>query len=202
MSAGSAELGLIVAGCAQLAAFYDLPASVAAGMTDAKVPDAQSGAEKALTATLAAQAGASLITEAAGMQASLLATSFESYVIDDDLLAAVQRAVRGIEVTDETLALDVIRDAVAGDGHFLGQPATRAAMRRDYVYPAVGDRDSPATWEAGGAWDVRERARVQVRAVLGTHYPDHVDPEVDDRIRNRFNILLPREAMRPGNGRW
>ncbi len=202
MSGGSAENGLIVAGCAQMAGFYDLPGSVAAGMTDSKVPDAQSGSEKAYTLTLAAQAGSTLITEAAGMQASLMSTAFEAYVIDDDMLAAVQRAVRGIEVTDETLAFDMIRDTVHGDGQFLSHPQTRARMRSDFVYPAVGDRNSTSSWEDGGARDVRERARDRVRQTLGTHYPEHISRDLDDRIRGSFEILLPREAMRPGNGRW
>ena len=202
MTAGSAENAVIVAGCAQMAGFYDLPGSVAAGMTDAKVPDAQSGSEKAYGATLAAHAGASLICEAAGMQASLLSTSFESYVIDDDMLAAVQRTVRGIEVTDDTLALDMIRETIADEGHFLGHPETADRMRSDFVYPAVGDRSSPSSWEDGGARDVRERARDRVRRTLGTHYPEHISRDVDDRIRGAFDIQLPREAMRPGNGRW
>ena len=202
MSGGSPENGLIVAGCAQMAGFYDLPGSVASGMTDSKVPDAQSGAEKASTALMAANAGSSMVTEAAGMQAGLMATAFEAYVIDDDMLAAVQRTVRGIEVTDETLAFDMIRDVVRGDGHYLGHPETRARMRSDFVYPAIGDRQTPNAWEEAGAMDVRERARLQVRETLSTHYPDHVSMEVDDRIRAAFDILLPREAMRPGNGRW
>jgi trimethylamine--corrinoid protein Co-methyltransferase len=202
MSAGSAENGLIAAGCAQMATFYDLPGSVAAGMTDSKLPDAQSGAEKASTATLAANAGASLICEAAGMQASLLSTSLEAYVIDDDMLAAVQRTVRGIEVTDETLAFEMINEVVHDEGHFLAHPATRGRMRRDFVYPVVGDREAPVPWEAGGRRDVRDRARERVRTVLRTHYPDHISPALDDRIRAAFDIGLPREAMQPGHGRW
>jgi trimethylamine--corrinoid protein Co-methyltransferase len=202
MSGGSPENGLIVAGCAQMAGFYDLPGSVAAGMTDSKVPDAQSGAEKASTALMAANAGSSMVCEAAGMQGSLMSTAFEAYVIDDDMLAAVQRTVRGIEVTDETLAFDMIRDVVRGEGHFLGHPETRLRMRRDFVYPAVGDRATPDAWEQAGGRDVRERARDRVRSVMRSHYPEHIGRDIDDRIRGAFDILLPREAMRPGNGRW
>jgi trimethylamine--corrinoid protein Co-methyltransferase len=202
MTGGSAENGLLVAGCAQMAGFYDLPGSVAAGMTDSKVPDAQAGSEKAYTVMMAANAGSSLITEAAGMQASLMSTAFEAYVIDDDMLAAVQRTVRGIEVTDETLAFDMIRDVVGGDGHFLGHPETRRRMRSDFVYPAVGDRESPNVWESGGSRDIRERARQQVRETLASHYPGHISRDTDDRIRDAFGILLPPDAMRPGNGRW
>jgi trimethylamine--corrinoid protein Co-methyltransferase len=105
-------------------------------------------------------------------------------------------------VTDETLAFDMIRDVVHGDGHFLGHPETRRRMRSDFVYPAIGDRETPAAWEEGGSMDARERARLRVRETLSTHYPDHVSTDVDDRIRGAFDIGLPREAMRPGTGRW
>ena len=202
MSAGGAEQGLLSAGCAQMADFYGIPGSTASGMTDAKIPDAQSGAEKAYTLTLAAQAGSTLIMESAGMHASLLGTAFESYVIDNDMLGAIQRTVRGIEVTDETLSFEVIRGVVHGDGHFLGDQQTLERMETDYVYPAVADRSTPNAWEEDGSRDVRERARDRVVEVMRSHFPDHIDDAVDERIRSAFKISLPRAAMRPGNDRW
>lgn len=203
MCSGSAELGLIVAGCAQMASsFYNLPGSVAAGMSDSKLPDAQSGAEKGYTVALAAQAGSTLIMESAGMQASLMGANYESYVIDNDMLGAVQRTVRGIEVNDDTLSYDVIKETVFGEGHYLGSAQTIERMETDYFYPAVGDRQPPATWEEYGRLDVRDRAKEQVKQTLRTHYPTHIDPKIDDQIRQRFNILIPKKAMKAGNGRW
>lgn len=201
MCSGSAELGLIVAGCAQMAAFYDLPGSVAAGMTDSKVPDAQAGAERANTLTLAAQAGSTLIMESAGMMASLMAANFESYVIDNDILGAVQRSVRGIEVNDDTLSYGTIEEVVYGEGHFLGSAQTIARMETDYFYPTIGDRQAPAIWEKYGQLDARDRAREQVKQTLRSHYP-RLDDALDAKIRQRFNIVLPREDMMAGNGRW
>lgn len=202
MSGGSGEQGAMAAVCGQLLRFWDLPGGVSAGMTDAKIPDAQSGAEKAHTLTLAAQSGASMILEAAGMQASLMSVALESFVLDNDMLGAVLRGVRGIEVNDETLAFDAIRDVVRGDGHFLGQPATLSRMRTDFVYPEVGDRRSPAVWEEDGCRDARERAQDRVREILGRHYPANLDPALDGRIRDAFDIELPVEFMGPGSGRW
>lgn len=202
MSGGSGEQGVMAAVCAQLLRFWDLPGSVAAGMTDSKIPDAQAGAEKAHTVTLAAQAGASMVLEAAGMHASLMSVALESFVIDNDMLGSVMRGVRGAEVTEETLGFDVIRSVVHGDGHFLGQPGTLARMKTDFVYPQVGDRRPPTAWEEDGCHDVRDRARTRAREILTTHYPTHLDPALDDRIRATFDIRLPQAAMRPGNDRW
>ena len=202
MCSGSAELALLVSGCAQMANFYGLPGSVAAGMSDSKLPDTQSGAEKGYTLALAAQAGSTLIMESAGMQASLLGASFESYVIDNDTLGAVQRTVRGIEVNEETLSFETIKNVVNGEGHFLGQSQTIERMETHYFYPAVGDRNSPEDWADQGSTDVRQRAREKVSKTLAEHYPNYIDPAVDAKIRQHFKIHLPQEAMRSGNGRW
>ncbi|MFQ5985373.1 MAG: trimethylamine methyltransferase family protein, partial [Alphaproteobacteria bacterium] len=201
-SGGSGEEALLMAASAQMANFYDLPGGVAAGMSDSKLPDAQAGYEKGYTTALAGLAGANLIYESAGMLASLLATSFEGFVIDNDLLGAVLRTVRGIEVTDEKLSVDVIEEVVDGEGHYLGHDQTLSLMERDYVYPQVGDRRNPDDWREDGAADVRERARQEVRATLARHYPTHIDPAIDRSIRERFPIRLPRDHMRPGNARW
>ena len=201
MSGGSGEQAVLMAACAQMANFYDVPCSVAAGMTDAKVPDAQSGGEKGYTVTLAAQAGANMVHESAGMHASLLGACYESFVIDNDLAGSVLRAVRGIEVTDETLSLDVIAEVTTrGPGHYLGHDQTLDAMEHHYHYPEVGCRRTPAEWEEGGARDVRDTARDRARQILASHYPDHVAAKADERIRERFEIHLPRALMRPRDG--
>jgi trimethylamine--corrinoid protein Co-methyltransferase len=66
----------------------------------------------------------------------------------------------------------------------------------------VGDRRPPVAWEEDGCHDVRHRARARVTEILSAHYPGHVPEAVDDRIRDAFDIQLPRAAMRPGNDRW
>lgn len=202
MSGGSGEQALLSAACAQMANFYDLPNSVPAGMTDSKLPDAQSGGEKGYTVSLAAQAGATMIHECAGMQGSLMGTTFEGYVIDNDLLGAILRTVKGIEVTPDTLDFEVIRDTVTGVGHYLGHAQTFARMKTDYVYPEIADRRSIGEWQDAGARDVRDVARDRVRRILGTHYPRHIGDATDAAIRAGYNIILPRERMQAGNGVW
>lgn len=202
MSGGSGEQALLSAACAQMANFYDLPNSVPAGMTDSKLPDAQSGGEKGYTVSLAAQAGATMIHECAGMQGSLMGTTFEGYVIDNDLLGAILRTVKGIEVSEDTLNFEVIRDTVMGVGHYLGHAQTFARMKTDYVYPDIADRRSISEWQDAGARDTRDVARDRVRRILAEHYPRHIGGEVDAAIRASYNIILPRERMQAGNGIW
>jgi len=131
-----------------------------------------------------------------------MALSLESMVIDNDMLGAVMRTVRGIEVNDETLSCDVIASVVHGEGHFLRTGQTLDLMRSEYEYPALADRSTPGEWEAAGSPDIRQRAGERVKQILSTHYPEYIDPAVDAKIRETYPILLPQEFMRPGNSRW
>jgi len=201
-SGGSGEEALLAAAAVQLGNFYNLPTSVGAGMSDSKLPDNQAGFEKALTTALAGHAGANYIGEAAGMQASLMGCSFEALVIDNDMLGAVQRTIRGIEVTDETLSYDLIAKTASGVGHFLGSDQTLAIMESEYLYPEVSDRRAPSDWEESGSPDIRENAEIRVREMLSSHYPSYVDEKLDEEIRRRFPILLSKEQMTAEGGRW
>ena len=198
MCGGGGEQAVLMAAAAQMGRYYDLPTSSIAGITEAKVPDAQHGYEKCLAVSQAAHAGANIITQACGMQASLLGASLEGYVVDNDMLGAILRTVRGVEAGAETLSADVIAEVSRGEGHYLGHPQTLARMERDYVYPSVADRRTPAAWEESGGEGMRARARRRAREILGEHFPRHIDDACDAMLRDGHDILIPREAMRAG----
>jgi trimethylamine--corrinoid protein Co-methyltransferase len=203
MSGGGGEQALLSAACAQMAHFYDLPGGLPAGMTDSKVPDAQSGYEKGYTLALAGLSGTNMVYESAGMHASLLGCCFESYVIDNDMIGGVLRAVRGIEVTEDSISLETIREVCEdGPGHFLGHNQTLDLMQAEYVYPRIGDRSSPKEWIEQGSTDIIKRARKTTREVLSSHYPSHVGGKLDAELRADFDIKLQRKLMRFGNDRW
>ncbi|MBP7693046.1 MAG: trimethylamine methyltransferase family protein [Anaerolineales bacterium] len=196
-SGGSPEFALMNAAAAQLAQHLRLPLYNSSSLTDSKIPDVQTGYEKGLSAATAALAGANFIHHSAGFLESMLTVAYEQYVIDDDINGSVMRLVRGIEVTDETLAVDVIHDVCAGEGHFLGHPQTLSLMNSGYYYPHTADRNTRDRWEEDGALDMRERAKRRARELLRTQWPDHLPAELDARLRSEFNLLLPRELMRP-----
>jgi len=201
-SGGSGEEALVMAATAQLCNHYGFITSTACGMTDAKTMDAQAGYEKAVTATSLALAGSNLISAYPGMVGSLIGQSFEGMLIDNDMLGNVQRLLRGIEVTEETLSYDVIADAVHGSGHYLGQRQTLELMHTEYQYPELADRSTPGEWEASGREDIYRLAHEKVRQILASHYPERISKQADVRIRQRFPIHLEPNDMRPGNGRW
>lgn len=198
MIGGSAELALMHAASAQMAHFYGLPIYNSSAITDSKIPDIQAGYEKGLTTAAAALAGSHYVHHAAGMLESLLTVAYEQYVIDDDINGQVMRLVRGLDITDESLSVDVIHEVCNGEGHYLGHPQTRRLMNSEYHYPHTANRATRSDWENEGAIDMRERARRRAQDTLRTFFPDIVPDEVDRQLRGEFNIRLPREVMRPG----
>lgn len=202
MCTGGGEQALLNAAVGQMGRFYDLACSNTGGISDSKIPDAQSGYEKALTHVISANSGVNMVYEAGGMQASLLAYSLESLVMDNDSVGAALRTVRGMEINDDTVSLNVIREVcLNGPGHFLGHGQTIDLMERDYVYPIIGDRSNPGEWREKGATSSLDRAIEQVDHTLASHYPEHIPATLDARIRERFPVHLARERMRP-NPDW
>ncbi|MBY5932343.1 trimethylamine methyltransferase family protein [Tateyamaria omphalii] len=192
MSIGSGEQALLTAGCAQMHRFYDLPGGAAAGATDSKLPDMQAGWEQMCSNVMAGLSGLNMVYEAAGMHASLLGFCHESLILGDDIIGQALRCTRGIEVTDETLALDQIAQVcMEGPGHYLGTDQTLSRMQSDCVYPTFGDRTSPKEWVERGKPDLIAKARARKDEILATRPAAAFDPVLDGAIREKFAIHLP-----------
>jgi len=191
MSGGSGEQALLTAACAQMCRFYDLPGGGPAGMADSKMPDMQAGWEQATSAVLAGLAGLNMVYESVGMHASLLGFCHESLILGDDLLGHMQRCVRGIEVTEDNLSLDVMRSVcLEGPGHYLGSEQTLNLMQTEYIYPALGDRTSPKEWNEAGRPDLLEKTTKKKHEMLASPVPAMFDPAHDADLRARFPIRL------------
>lgn len=195
MCGGGGEQAILMAGAAQMGRHFDLPTSSIAGITDSKCLDAQYGAEKALAVTMAAHAGSNIVTQAAGMQASLLGVSHAAYVSDNDMLGNILRTLRGIEVTPDNIASDVIAGVCRGEGHYLGEQHTFSRMKSDYFYPEIGDRKAPREWQEEGAPRIGDIARQKAREILVSHFPQHIPDSLDRALRDRFDIRLTREQI-------
>jgi len=191
MSGGSGEQALLTATAVQMAHYYDLPNSTIAGATDSKMPDTQSGYEKCLTVSLAVQAGANMITQAGGTQASLMGLSLESLVIDNDMLGSILRTVPAVDVSPQTLSADDIAAVATGAGHFLGETQTYARMNSDFLYPKIADRNPIAAWENAGSRDLLDRAHAHVDTILSEPADLKIDPQLDAALRRQFDIDVP-----------
>ena len=196
MSGGSGEQALLSAACAQMAQLYDLPGGAAAGMADSKIPDIQAGWEKGITNVMAGLSGLNLVYESAGMHGSLLGFCLDSLVIDNDILGECLRCVRGIEVNEDSVSLDVMRSVcLEGPGHYLGHNSTLELMQREYVYPEIGNRMSPKEWVENGKPDIVEKAVQVKQSILDNHFPRHIPDDLDSLLRQSYPIALTREQM-------
>ena len=190
MAGGGGEGAVANAAAAQLLKYVGLPSTVSAGMTDAKIADVQAGFEEGHTIALAAQAGADMINLSVGMLGSIMVASPEAMVIDNDLCGAVLRAVRGVEVSEDALDLELIERVVTGEGHYLGEAATLERMKTDFHYPGLADRRSVDEWQEAGSPSIWDQARTRVDEIL-REPPSHLPREAEARIRSTFPIQLP-----------
>jgi len=192
MSIGSGEQALLTSGCAQMHRFYDIPGGAAAGASDSKLPDMQAGWEQMCSNVMAGLSGTNMVYEAAGMHASLLGFCHESLILGDDIIGQALRCVRGIEVSDETLALDQMAAVcMGGPGHYLGTDQTLARMQSDCVYPALGSRTSPKEWAELDKPELVPSATARKLEILGAPPQAALPADLDQAIRDRFNIHLP-----------
>ncbi len=187
---GAVECGMMNAAIHQLSNHIKVPNYNSAGLSDSKVPDAQAGYEKALTALLASMGGSNYIHHSAGMLESMLTIAYEQFVIDDEIIGNCCRVLKGIDVDTEHLALEVI-DAVGPGGNFMTSTHTLNHMRKEfYNGNGVTDRKSRDRWEKDGSLDTRQRALNIARKLLATPESSYIPKEIDQSIRKKFNILL------------
>jgi len=186
--AGSIEMGLLNAAGAQMAQFYQLPFYATGGMTDSKTLDAQSGYESALTNLLCALSGANFIHDAAGLMEFAMTVAYEKYVMDNEILGMVMRAVQGIKVNDDTLAFDLIKQAGPG-GNFVAARHTRHFMRSEHYQPSLSDRNSREEWLSKGGKETWERASEIVKELLAK--PQHSLPTpIREQVLSQINGII------------
>jgi trimethylamine--corrinoid protein Co-methyltransferase len=190
---GAIETGMLLAGLAQMARFYDVPAGGYIGLTNAHGNDAQSGFETGMNTLLGVAAGATLFNMG-GLLSSLMAFDFAKCVIDNEIAIMDKRVWRGLEFTEENLALDEI-GAVGPAGSYMGRKHTKARMRTTAVLPKLADREMRAQWEDAGRPDIHARALAEAKRILSQPNPAVWDAALDDAIRQRFPGIVAGDAL-------
>jgi len=194
---GAIEAGLINVVTAQLAHYYGLPSRGTGGGTESKIPDIQAGFEKAMTLMMAALAGINFIYCAAGSLESTLTASYEQAVIDNEICGMVSRALRGIEISDGTLAIDIIEDVGPG-GHYLAQRHTLEYFRKEHYLPIIINREKRERWERAGSKDLWEVAREEAKRILKEHQPEPLDRGIEEELQKIVKDVEKRESEHVG----
>jgi trimethylamine---corrinoid protein Co-methyltransferase len=163
-SAGAPETNLIHCATAQLAHYYKLPYQGGAGI-DTKIPDAQGGYESALQVLSNLLAGTNILISY-GMIEMMLTVSYEQIVIDDEIIGASFRILKGFEVNDSTLSVDLLKKIGLKGGHFLDLKETSQYVRYNNWRPKLTNRDTWKNWKISGGKDMRVRANELSRKIL------------------------------------
>ena len=160
--------------------YYNLPAFATGGATDSKLLDEQAIFEVTLTLYGAMLSGGNMIHDMGYMESGLMG-SLELTVIEDEIVSWIKASTKGLEINEETLALDVIHEhALSAD--FLGAKHTVRHVREGWQ-PRLVDRHNYEQWMASGGTSMRERARAKIEEILAEE-PRHVLPaDVEKRIR-------------------
>jgi trimethylamine--corrinoid protein Co-methyltransferase len=192
---GAPEFMLDWCALSEMGHYYQLPIFGFAGVSDAKTFDQQAAAEGVLWVLLAAQTGGNLIHDV-GYIESGLTTSYEMLVAMDEYIGLVGRFMEGIEVNDETLALDVL-DRVGPGGHFLGELHTLRHFRENW-YPTLLDRENRAAWESRGRRTMGERVRARVQQILESHEPEPLTESISAELASIVRCAEERARRQQG----
>lgn len=173
---GSIESGMLTAASAQLAHYFDIPCRAVAGATDSKLIDIQAGYERSQSMLMAAMAGVNYITCVGTLESTNLGAHVLS-VIDNEIIGRVERAMRGIDLNETTLALDVIEN-VGPDGNYLMEAHTQKHFREEHFIPKISDRDPLEAWEKAGKPTAIDHAQKQMEKMLQNHQENDLDPKL------------------------
>ncbi len=192
---GAIETGMLLMGFAQMAKFYNVPSGGYVGLTNSKISDAQAGYERGMSGVAALCGGLDYFVMG-GLMDALMSLDFGQLAIDDEIALMLKRLARGVEFSEENLALDLIAEAGPG-GMFIDKTHTLERMKRTAFLPEIADRDPRQKWEEKGRLTAHDRAMRRVRDILTRDNPAVFAPEVDARIRAEFAGLVAGEAVPP-----
>ncbi|MCF8069215.1 MAG: trimethylamine methyltransferase family protein [Desulfobacterales bacterium] len=186
---GIPEQGMLSVAIAKMAQYYKLPSWVGGGASDSKLPDAQAAYDFSLNAMAAAMAGANIIY-GPGTIESALTFDYAAFIMDAEQCSRIMKLVQAFEISEETMALDVIHDAGPA-GEYMTKRHTMDHMR-ELSQAGLFDRASRERWEKNtGGKDLTERAYDKAAGILKTHQPL---PLVEGAAEAMRNIIETYEA--------
>lgn len=180
LSYGAPELPLMMAGHTELAHYAGLPLWQTGGCTDSKTFDEQAISEGSLSVYFSALTGGDLCHDVGYTESAMTGSVFQLTAMDE-AIGYSRRITRGIEVNEDTLAVDAIH-RVGPNGHYLKDEHTRRYYKSEYWLPNLCDRQSYETWELMGKKSFKDRTIARVQDILATHEPVPLSDKTEEVI--------------------
>jgi trimethylamine--corrinoid protein Co-methyltransferase len=187
---GSFETGLITAGCAQLARSYKIPSRGVGATTDSKVLDIQCGFERMMNLYAAYMAGINYIT-CAGTLEHTIAGSHELMVLDNELAGMLQRVGHGVDVNEDTLAVDLISN-LGWSESYVDQMHTAEHFRSEIFLSQLLDHNVRDAWVSTGSKTVLDRCAEKVDAIVASHKPNELSAKLEDAMQKFIDEVAAR----------
>jgi trimethylamine--corrinoid protein Co-methyltransferase len=161
---GSPEMALLSAAYTDITKWLGVPEYETAGCSDAKMFDEQAAMEATINIATSALIGGNMIHDVGYLEQGLT-SSMEMMVASDEIIDMVKRILRGIPVTDASMALDVM-DEVGPGGHFLEHDHTFNRFKDEIWRPKLLDRQNWENWTAAGSKSHRQRVHERVIEII------------------------------------
>ena len=187
LSIGAPELPMIQRAQAQMARFYQLPCRGSGGLTDAHFPDIQAGIESALALAMTVMSGSHFILHGCGILGAYIAMSYEKFLADEELCGMVRRMLKEIEVSDQGIDLETIREVGIG-GEYLTHPRTFERCRTEFFLPDLMTREDHSTWKASG----KKRLDQKATDLLAKRFAAYEKPEIEPEIERDLSRYVAR----------
>ena len=176
---GSPETGLFTYGYRALSEHYGMPCRSGGSLTDSNTADMQAGIESTYSILTASIAGIDYVLQSCGILESFNSLCFEKIIIDEENIKMAKRYVLGFEITDETIAFDVIKE-VGSEGTYITSDHTYANFRDTFIQASLFSKEPYENWEINGKKDVFESAKVAlVKRLEGYRKPELTEEQVE-----------------------
>lgn len=182
LSVGAPEGALFSLINGQLAKYYNIPCRIGGAVSDSKCVDAQAGYESMLGMMAARMAGGNFILHGGGIMETYNCVSLEKMMIDHEIVGLIKRLGRGVEVSDRTLAFDLIRE-VGPQGAYINQAHTFKNFRQEFYQPELSDRNNYDQWVKKGSLTAEDRANARWKKLLAEYVEPKLPTEVDRDLR-------------------
>ncbi|MFM7686303.1 MAG: trimethylamine methyltransferase family protein [Actinomycetota bacterium] len=190
---GTPEPALVLYTVGALARRLGVPFRSGGSLTASKLPDAQAAYESANTLQPTVLGGVNFVLHAAGWLEGGLAIGYEKFVLDCDQLGMMHTFVRGLDVSENGLALDALRANPPGN-HFLGTSHTLANFETAFYRSDTSDNSSFEQWSEEGGLDAAQRANALWKRRLADYEAPALDPAIDEAM---LDFVARRKAELP-----
>lgn len=172
---GSPEMNLYNAAAADLGRYLGVPFMGTAGASESKLIDSQAAAEVSIQILMSALSGAGLVHDVGFLDCADIG-SLQLLVMSDEIIGLVKRILRGVEVNQQTIMLDLI-EKVGPGGHFIAERKSSTLCRSEIWIPKLMDRNAYSIWDQKGHKSMEERVNERLQTILSTHQPTPLTPE-------------------------